>query len=90
MSNLLVIFPIVHLQKIAFFMYFFYTFCHFIITSQLSHSFTSLGCCITSLRNTVDLVIFACFNFREFVIVELFVGSSFREFSILKKIIGRN
>ena len=29
--------------------------------------------------NSVDLVIFACFNFREFVILELFAGSIFRE-----------
>ena len=36
--------------------------------------------------NTVDLVIFACFNFLEFVILELFASSSFREFSIVKKI----
>ena len=35
--------------------------------------------------NTVDLVIFACFNFREFVILKLFASSSFREFSIVKK-----
>ena len=34
---------------------------------------------------TVDLVIFACFNFHKFVILELFAISSFREFSILKK-----
>ena len=29
---------------------------------------------------TVDLVIFACFNFREFVILELFASSSLRKF----------
>ena len=32
-------------------------------------------------RKTVDLVIFACLNFREFLILELFTIFLFREFS---------
>ena len=35
------------------------------------------------IANTVDLVIFACLNFREFVILRLFARSRLRELSIL-------
>ena len=54
---------------------------------DLSDSFEHLCYGSTAIRTTVDLVIFACLNFREFLILGLFTKFRIREFSFLVALI---
>ena len=49
----------------------------------------ALSALSTVIINTEDLVIFACFNFREFLILGLHTKFRIREFSIIKIIFAR-